>query len=59
MTNMETTKKKEPIAYIFENGVKKLFKYQKTSDKLSPIGVWLMKHPNGVGKILDMKAVMK
>lgn len=32
-------KRKEPTTYIFENGVKKLFKYQRTSNKLSSIGI--------------------
>lgn len=27
--------------------------------KLSKAGEWLRKHPNGIGKIIDYKAVMK
>jgi hypothetical protein len=27
--------------------------------KLSKAGEWLEAHPNGIGKILDMRAVMK
>ncbi|OAV65851.1 hypothetical protein Barb4_03181 [Bacteroidales bacterium Barb4] len=46
--------------YIFdENGRKKKFNYQRKSDKLSPIGVWMKEHPEGVGKILDRRAAMK
>jgi hypothetical protein len=27
--------------------------------KLSKAGEWLLKHPNGIGKILDLEAVLK
>jgi hypothetical protein len=30
-----------------------------TPKKLSKAGKWLEAHPNGIGKILDMRAVMK
>ncbi|MDR2449432.1 MAG: hypothetical protein LBD52_05685 [Prevotellaceae bacterium] len=28
-------------------------------EKLSKYGEWLLKHPNGMGKILDMEAVLQ
>ena len=56
----ETTKRKRsPKAYYYSNGVETVFTYKRTSDKLSPAGLWLKEHPNGIGEILDMRAVMK
>jgi hypothetical protein len=51
-------KKREPKAYYYPNGVKTRFKYEKTSDKLSPLAIWRNEHPNFI-EILDMRAVMK
>ncbi|GHS98255.1 hypothetical protein FACS189421_06510 [Bacteroidia bacterium] len=51
-------KKREPKAYLIENGVRTEFKYEKTTDRLSSLGIWRREHPN-FGKILDMRAVMK
>ena len=60
MEAKETKKKKRaPRAYYYPNGVKTVFKYEKTTDKLSPAGIWLKEHPGGIGEILDMRAVMK
>ena len=56
----ETKKKKRsPKAYYYPNGVKTEFVYEKKSDKLSKIGIWMQNHPDGCGEILDMRAVMK
>jgi hypothetical protein len=58
----EAPKKKEkrtPKAYYYPNGVKTVFKYERKSDKLSPAGIWALEHPDGIGEILDMRAVMK
>lgn len=53
-------KENEHKAYVYdENGKRTEFKYQRKSDKLSPIGVWMKEHPDGVGKILDWRAAMK
>ncbi|MDR3260955.1 MAG: hypothetical protein LBT78_03885 [Tannerella sp.] len=54
-------RKRKPKAYYYPNGVKTEFKYEgpKDPDKLSAYGVWRRKHPDGIGKILDMRAVMK
>ena len=52
-------RKRTPKAYYYPNGVKTEFVYEKKSDKLSPAGLWLKEHPNGIGEILDMRAVMK
>jgi hypothetical protein len=52
-------RKREPKAYYYPNGVKTVFKYERTSEELSPAGIWAKEHPNGIGEILDMRAVMK
>ena len=55
----ETKKKKRtPKAYYYSNGVKTKFVYEKKSDKLSKVAIWVQEHPN-FGEILDMRAVMK
>ena len=57
--NEEKKKRKRKIkAYIYKDGVKSEFKYERTSDKLSAIGIWMRENPN-FGEILDMRAVMK
>lgn len=60
---METKEKKKrkrtPKAYHYQNGVKTEFVYEKKSDKLSKIGIWMRDHPDGWGEILDMRAVLK
>ena len=48
---MATTTKK-----ITEKIIKTKVKPQK---KLSKAGEWLLKHPNGIGEIIDMEAVLK
>jgi hypothetical protein len=48
--------KKSPAAK--ENAFKRKEEY-KEPKKLSKIGVWMRKHPNGIGEILDMRAVLK
>jgi len=58
-TNETKKRKRTPKAYYYPNGVKTIFKYEKKSDKLSPAGLWLKEHPDGIGEILDMKAVLK
>jgi len=50
--------KRKPKAYIYKDGVKSEFKYEKKSDKLSALGIWRREHPN-FGEIIDMRAVMK
>jgi hypothetical protein len=55
---MKEKKKREPKAYLIENGVKTVFKYEKTTDRLSSNGIWRQEHPN-FGEILDMRAVLK
>jgi hypothetical protein len=52
-------KKREPKAYLIENGVRMELPKHQFSGKLSAYGLWRREHPNGVGKILDMRAVMK
>ena len=57
---METKKTdRSPKAYYYPNGIKTEFVYKRRSDKLSPAGLWLKEHPDGIGEILDMRAVMK
>ena len=57
--NEEKKKRKRKIkAYIYKDGVKSEFKYERKSDKLSAIGIWRRENPN-FGEILDMRAVMK
>ncbi|MDR3350339.1 MAG: hypothetical protein LBN98_01660 [Prevotellaceae bacterium] len=34
-------------------------KTEETPVKLSKAGLWLLKHPHGIGKILDLEAVLK
>ncbi|MCL1932800.1 MAG: hypothetical protein FWF53_03160 [Candidatus Azobacteroides sp.] len=58
-TKKKKKRKRSPKAYYYPNGIKTVFTYKKTSDKLSPAGLWLKEHPDGIGEILDMKAVMK
>jgi len=57
--NEEKKRKRKPKAYYYPNGVKTVFKYERKSDKLSPSAVWAQEHPDGMGEILDMRAVMK
>ena len=45
-----TTKKKEKI----DTDMREKLPYE-----LSKTGMFLRKHPNGIGEIIDMKAVMK
>ncbi|MDR0833200.1 MAG: hypothetical protein LBN93_03300 [Candidatus Symbiothrix sp.] len=52
-------KKRAPKAYLIENGVRMELPKHQFSGKLSAYGLWIKEHPNGVGKILDMRAVMK
>ncbi|MDR0866472.1 MAG: hypothetical protein LBO74_16300 [Candidatus Symbiothrix sp.] len=60
MEEKETKKKKrEPKAYLYKNGVRIVLPEHQSSGKLSAYGLWIKEHPNGVGKILDMRAVMK
>lgn len=60
MEAKETKKRKRtPKAYYYPNGVKTPFVYEKKSDKLSAYGLWRKEHPEGIGEILDMRAVMK
>ena len=57
--NDEKKKRKRKIkAYIYKDGVKSEFKYERKSDKLSAIGQFVRENPNFV-EILDMRAVMK
>ena len=58
MEEKKEKRKRKPKAYIYKDGVKSEFKYEKSSDKLSAIGVWMRDNPNA-GEILDMRAVMK
>jgi len=58
MDEEKKKKKRKPKAYIYKDGVKSVFKYEKKSDKLSALAIWVQEHPN-FGKILDMRAVMK
>jgi hypothetical protein len=59
--NSEKKRKRKPKAYYYPNGVKTEFKYEgsKNPEKLSKIGIWMREHPDGIGEILDMRAVMK
>jgi len=50
-------KKKERVAYLIENGERKVFTHSKP-EKLSKYGIWRREHKN-YGKILDMRAVLK
>ena len=60
MAAKETKKRKrKPKAYYYPNGVKTEFVYERKSDKLSAYGLWRKEHPEGIGEILDMRAVMK
>ena len=58
MDEEKKKKKRKPKAYIYKDGVKSVFKYEKTSDKLSALGIWRRENPS-FGEILDMRAVMK
>jgi hypothetical protein len=52
---MTTTTKK-----ITKTTIKKIAKNKvETPKKLSKYGEWLLKHPNGMGEILDMEAVLQ
>ena len=58
------TKKREPRAWLIENGVRtpleEVMPPRDPSAKLSAAGRWLRQHPNGLeGEIVDMRAVMK
>jgi hypothetical protein len=60
MEEKETKKKKrEPKAWLYKDGVKMELPEYHPSGKLSAYGIWLQEHPEGIGKILDMRAVMK
>ena len=53
-------KKREPKAYLIENGVRMELPEHQSSGRLSAYGLWRREHPEGlVVKILDMRAVMK
>jgi hypothetical protein len=52
-------RKRKTKVYYYPNGIKTEFKSQGTPEKLSPYGIWRREHPNGIGEILDMRAVMK
>jgi hypothetical protein len=53
-------KKREPKAYLIENGVRMELPKHQFSGKLSAYGLWIKEHPEGmVTEILDMRAVMK
>jgi hypothetical protein len=58
---MEVKEKKQkgPKAYTYVDGKRVVFKYEKKSDELSPLGIWMKEHPDGIGKILDMRAAMR
>ena len=58
MNEEKKKRKRKPKAYIYKDGVKSEFKYEKKSDKLSAIGKFVRENPNFV-EILDMRAVMK
>lgn len=52
-------KKREPRAWLIENGVRTPLPPHHY-EKLSALGEWMRKHPNGIGgEILDMRAAMK
>ncbi len=55
---MESKKKREPKAYLIENGVRMPLVVPKPK-KLSALGKWMREHPGGVIEILDMRAAMK
>jgi hypothetical protein len=60
MMEEETKKKKRaPKAYLYKDGVRTVLPEYHGSGKLSALGVWMREHPDGFGKILDMRAVMK
>ncbi|GHT73030.1 hypothetical protein FACS189456_2960 [Bacteroidia bacterium] len=53
-------KRREPQAWLYENGEKKPFVYEKTTDKLSAIGIWRRDHPSsGVLTKAEMRAALK
>jgi hypothetical protein len=55
-------KKERKMAKDMKSGKKPVTKpatKPATPKKLSKAGKWLEAHPNGIGKILDMRAVMK
>jgi hypothetical protein len=57
---METKQRqRSPKAYTYVDGQRVRFHYKKTTDRLSAYGLWLREHPDGIGGILDMRAVMK
>lgn len=51
-------KRKEPQAWLIKNGVRTRFVAEKP-ERLSVLGIWLQEHPDGFGRVLDMRAVMK
>jgi hypothetical protein len=55
----DTKKKRKPKAYYYPNGVKTELPEYDGSGKLSALGAWMREHPDGFGRILDMRAVMK
>jgi hypothetical protein len=47
MANTNVPKKKrEPRAWLYENGVKKPFEYERKSDRISPTGMYMRTHPS-------------
>ena len=58
MNEEKKKRKRKPRAYIYKDGVKSVFKYERTSDKLSAFDIWRRENP-AFGEILDMRAVMK
>ncbi|GHV69898.1 hypothetical protein FACS1894199_19140 [Bacteroidia bacterium] len=39
-------KKRKPRAWLYENGVRKPLVYKKTSDRISPTGMYMRTHPS-------------
>ena len=56
-----TRQRRAPRAWLIENGVRTKLKYTKTTDKLSPVGIWMKEHPFDpeLVKDWDMRAVLK
>ena len=59
MKGEQKKNKRCPKAYLYENGVKTEFIYERKPDQLSKYGLWLEQNPYPVIEILDMRAVMK
>jgi hypothetical protein len=50
-------KKKE--TWTNEDAIAFLKEKKKKDGKLSKLGEWILKHPNGIGEIVDRRAVMR